>query len=363
MAERALARIDLGAVRAQLRPPEGASSAAGSSSARWSRPTATATAPTPARLRRWPAAPTRLAVATAREAAAAAAGASRTSRLLTMGALTAGGARRRRSAAGSEVAVWREGFRAPRRRPRPRPGPAGPGPRQARQRHGPARQPPTRRGAGAVPTPAPRTPTSSWPASGPTSRPPTRPSRSSSASSSRRFEPVAEAVKGEPSRGHRPRRQQRRRVPRAALPLRHGPLRDRRLRSRPVRGRTRSARGLEPGALAALLRRRREALRRRRQRRLRADLASAADDTWVGVLPIGYGDGVRRGLSNNAEVLVGGRRYPLVGTVSMDNVTIDLGPETDVEPGDAAVLIGAPGRASRSSPRSWRAGWGRSTTR
>jgi alanine racemase len=66
-------------------------------------------------------------------------------------------------------------------------------------------------------------------------------------------------------------------------------------------------------------------------------------DTWVGVLPIGYGDGVRRGLSNNAEVLVGGRRYPLVGTVSMDNITIDLGPETDVEPGAPAVLIGAQG--------------------
>jgi alanine racemase len=66
-------------------------------------------------------------------------------------------------------------------------------------------------------------------------------------------------------------------------------------------------------------------------------------DTWVGVLPIGYGDGVRRGLSNNAEVLVGGRRYPLVGTVSMDNITIDLGPESDVEPGAPAVLIGAQG--------------------
>ncbi|HSD23548.1 MAG TPA: alanine racemase [Solirubrobacterales bacterium] len=69
----------------------------------------------------------------------------------------------------------------------------------------------------------------------------------------------------------------------------------------------------------------------------------AAEDTWVGVLPIGYGDGVRRGLSNNAEVLVAGRRYSLVGTVSMDNLTIDLGPETDVEPGEAAVLIGQQG--------------------
>jgi alanine racemase len=69
----------------------------------------------------------------------------------------------------------------------------------------------------------------------------------------------------------------------------------------------------------------------------------APEDTWVGVLPIGYGDGVRRGLSNNGEVLVGGRRYPMVGTVSMDNVTIDLGAETDVQPGAPAVLIGTQG--------------------
>ena len=69
----------------------------------------------------------------------------------------------------------------------------------------------------------------------------------------------------------------------------------------------------------------------------------APQDTWVGVLPIGYGDGVRRALSNNGEVLVGSRRYPLVGTVSMDNITIDLGPQTDVEPGAPAVLIGRQG--------------------
>jgi len=70
---------------------------------------------------------------------------------------------------------------------------------------------------------------------------------------------------------------------------------------------------------------------------------TAAEPTKIGVLPIGYGDGVRRGLSNNGEVLVRGRRHPLVGTVSMDNVTIELGSETDVEPGDEAVLIGAQG--------------------
>ncbi len=69
----------------------------------------------------------------------------------------------------------------------------------------------------------------------------------------------------------------------------------------------------------------------------------AERETCIGVLPLGYGDGVRRGLSNNAEVLIGGRRRPLVGTVSMDNVTVDLGPDTDVEPGAEAVLIGPQG--------------------
>jgi alanine racemase len=69
----------------------------------------------------------------------------------------------------------------------------------------------------------------------------------------------------------------------------------------------------------------------------------ASGPTWVATLPIGYGDGWRRALGNGCDVLVGGRRRPLVGTVSMDNVTVDLGPETDVEAGDVAVLIGAQG--------------------
>jgi alanine racemase len=70
---------------------------------------------------------------------------------------------------------------------------------------------------------------------------------------------------------------------------------------------------------------------------------TAPVDTWVGVVPLGYGDGFRRALTNNADVLVGGRRHPLVGTVSMDNLTIDLGPETEVRLGDEAVLIGRQG--------------------
>jgi alanine racemase len=69
----------------------------------------------------------------------------------------------------------------------------------------------------------------------------------------------------------------------------------------------------------------------------------AHQETWVGVVPIGYGDGVSRDLTNNAEVLLGGRRYPVVGTISMDNLTIDLGPETDLEVGEEVTLIGAQG--------------------
>lgn len=66
----------------------------------------------------------------------------------------------------------------------------------------------------------------------------------------------------------------------------------------------------------------------------------AQADTRLGVVPIGYGDGWRRGLTNNADVLIDGQRRPLVGTVSMDNVTVDLGPASKVRTGAAVTLIG-----------------------
>jgi alanine racemase len=69
----------------------------------------------------------------------------------------------------------------------------------------------------------------------------------------------------------------------------------------------------------------------------------AEEPTWLATVPIGYGDGWRRGLTNNADVLIGGRRHPLVGAVSMDNVTVALGRDTDVELGDEVVLIGRQG--------------------
>ncbi len=72
----------------------------------------------------------------------------------------------------------------------------------------------------------------------------------------------------------------------------------------------------------------------------------AERDTAIAVLPLGYGDGWRRGLTNNCEVLIRGVRHPLVGTVSMDSVTVDLGPGAGAELlGAPAVLIGAQGAA------------------
>jgi alanine racemase len=66
--------------------------------------------------------------------------------------------------------------------------------------------------------------------------------------------------------------------------------------------------------------------------------------TWIATMPIGYADGVRRGLTNNCNVLIDGRRYPLVGTVSMDNITADLGAaEPAVPVGAPAILIGRSG--------------------
>jgi alanine racemase len=70
---------------------------------------------------------------------------------------------------------------------------------------------------------------------------------------------------------------------------------------------------------------------------------TADQPTWVATVPIGYGDGWRRALTNDCDVLIGNRRHPLVGTVSMDNVTVALGPDTDVHVGDEAVLIGSQG--------------------
>lgn len=77
--------------------------------------------------------------------------------------------------------------------------------------------------------------------------------------------------------------------------------------------------------------------------------------TRVATLPIGYADGVFRGLSAlGQEVLIDGRRHPMLGVVTMDQVMIDLGPGSTVEPGDEAVLLGTQG-GERITPDEWAA--------
>jgi alanine racemase len=71
----------------------------------------------------------------------------------------------------------------------------------------------------------------------------------------------------------------------------------------------------------------------------------APGETDVAVVPIGYGDGVRRALSNDADVLIAGRRYPVVGTISMDNLTVELGLGSGIGPGEEVVLLGAQARS------------------
>lgn len=61
---------------------------------------------------------------------------------------------------------------------------------------------------------------------------------------------------------------------------------------------------------------------------------------WLATLAVGYGDGVPWSLGNRGQVLLRGRRVPIVGRVSMDFVTVDAG-EGPVEIGDEAVLFGA----------------------
>jgi alanine racemase len=69
----------------------------------------------------------------------------------------------------------------------------------------------------------------------------------------------------------------------------------------------------------------------------------AARGTRVGLVPVGYADGYARVLSGRADVLVGGRRVPVVGAVSMDQITVDLGPGARDAVGDEVVLMGSQG--------------------
>ncbi|RCK78335.1 MAG: Alanine racemase [Candidatus Ozemobacter sibiricus] len=69
----------------------------------------------------------------------------------------------------------------------------------------------------------------------------------------------------------------------------------------------------------------------------------APEDTWIATFPAGYADGFNRLFSNRGRVLIGGRSYPVVGRVCMDQTMCNLGPETNVQVGDEVVLIGTSG--------------------
>ena len=71
----------------------------------------------------------------------------------------------------------------------------------------------------------------------------------------------------------------------------------------------------------------------------------AERDTTVGLLPIGYADGVFRALGGRLDVLINGRRRPGVGRICMDQFVVDLGPgNVDVTEGDEAILFGSGAR-------------------
>ncbi len=67
-----------------------------------------------------------------------------------------------------------------------------------------------------------------------------------------------------------------------------------------------------------------------------------SEATRIVTVPVGYGDGYIRLLSNRAEVLIGGRRHPVVGRVCMDQFMVDVG-DAEVSVGDEVVLVGEQG--------------------
>lgn len=72
---------------------------------------------------------------------------------------------------------------------------------------------------------------------------------------------------------------------------------------------------------------------------------SPSMDATIATVAVGYADGYRRALSNRAEVLIHGHRCPVVGRISMDQLTVRVPDGAAVQPGDVVVLAGRDGRA------------------
>ncbi len=68
---------------------------------------------------------------------------------------------------------------------------------------------------------------------------------------------------------------------------------------------------------------------------------TATSPTTVGLVPVGYADGIPRAASNAAQVLIHGRRCSVLGVIAMDQFVVDLGSNAADRPGDEVVLFGA----------------------
>ena len=66
------------------------------------------------------------------------------------------------------------------------------------------------------------------------------------------------------------------------------------------------------------------------------------EDRYIGLIALGYADGIPRRLDGPMQIwcTIKGEKFPLIGRVSMDQITVDLGAETTVQAGDRAVLFG-----------------------
>lgn len=72
------------------------------------------------------------------------------------------------------------------------------------------------------------------------------------------------------------------------------------------------------------------------------------EDTFIAVVPAGYADGINRRSSNNMNVLIKGREFPVVGTVCMDMIMINLGKNHNCAVGDEVIIFGKSGKKNIS---------------
>lgn len=71
---------------------------------------------------------------------------------------------------------------------------------------------------------------------------------------------------------------------------------------------------------------------------------------FLGLIPLGYADGIPKGISGRSVVNIGGRQVPVIGKVCMDQFMVDLGPDaTGIDVGDTAVLFGDPACGAASA--------------